>query len=94
MVYLIHALYFRQGFHHMGGLGAKAYSSRGKWYLQALMEVLQGLLLLWLCVVLCIAWWIGVSRFTDHRHNIDDILVSLFDLDQPRCGCCKDRRKS
>eukprot|EP00878_Enallax_costatus_P013785 GHUV01014417.1.p1 GENE.GHUV01014417.1~~GHUV01014417.1.p1 ORF type:complete len:370 (+),score=88.65 GHUV01014417.1:1172-2281(+) len=74
VVYLIHALYFRQGFYHMGGLGAKAYSSSGKWYQKIIMEALQGLLLLWLCVVLCIAWWIGVSRFTDHRHNIDDIL--------------------
>lgn len=77
VIYLVHALYFRQGFYHMGGLGPKASSISGKPYQKVVMELLQGLLLLWLCVVLCIAWWIGVSRFVDHRHNIDDILVRV-----------------
>jgi len=43
---------------------------------RVLKQVLQGLVMLWGLLVLVMAWFIGVSRYTDHRHNIDDILVS------------------
>jgi len=44
--------------------------------MRVLKELMQGLVIIWGCFVLCMAWFIGVSRYTDHRHNIDDILVS------------------
>lgn len=81
----------------MGGLDYKAYSSSSKPWQKVVMELLQGLLLLWMCVVLCIAWWIGVSRYTDHRHNIDDILVSSGSLQLMSTvplACCKRLQQS
>lgn len=71
ILYLTHALYFRGGYSYMGGLWRRG--ARSFWW-RALLELLQGLLMVWGFTVLCIAWWIGVSRYTDHRHNIDDIL--------------------
>ncbi|KAF8057151.1 PIG-K [Scenedesmus sp. PABB004] len=69
--YFVHALYLRGGYNYMGGMWDLA--RRGAaWRL--LTEVAQGLFIVWACTVLSIAWWVGVSRYTDHRHNIDDIL--------------------
>lgn len=35
----------------------------------------QGIFIIWGCFLMCIAWFVGISRFVDNRHNIDDILV-------------------
>eukprot|EP00775_Hariotina_reticulata_P007321 gene7321-7533_t len=70
VVYLFHALYWREGFHYMGGIWTRGSS----WWMRVLKELMQGLVIIWGCLVMCMAWFIGVSRYTDHRHNIDDIL--------------------
>lgn len=70
VLYLVHALYWREGLSYLGRING----NRG-WARRLLGEVLQGLFILWGFVVLSIAWCIGVTRFRDNRHNIDDILV-------------------
>lgn len=71
VLYFVHALYWRDGFRFMGSVWGS--NSCGRRFLG---EVLQGLFIVWGLAVLTIAWCIGVTRFRDNRHNIDDILVS------------------
>jgi uncharacterized membrane protein YhaH (DUF805 family) len=67
---MVHALYWREGMKYMGSLfGGRGCGRR------LLGEILQGLFIVWGLAVLSIAWCIGVTRFRDNRHNIDDILV-------------------
>lgn len=54
-------------------------------------EVLQALFIVWGLAVLSIAWCIGVTRFRDNRHNIDDILVSCGLLARVALGLPADR---
>jgi hypothetical protein len=69
-MYMVHALYWREGMKYMGSVfGGQGCGCR------FLGEILQGLFIVWGLVVLSIAWCIGVTRFMDNRHNIDDILV-------------------
>lgn len=81
VLYFVHALYWRDGWRFMGSLWGS--NSCGRRFLG---EVLQGLFIVWGLAVLSIAWCIGVTRFRDNRHNIDDILVSqrLMEPDQPQ----------
>eukprot|EP00882_Tetradesmus_deserticola_P033513 GHRQ01038287.1.p1 GENE.GHRQ01038287.1~~GHRQ01038287.1.p1 ORF type:complete len:260 (+),score=80.69 GHRQ01038287.1:126-905(+) len=53
VLYLVHGLYFRGGACYMGGLWQR--STRSVWW-RLLLELAQGLLMLWGCTVLCIAW--------------------------------------
>lgn len=71
MLYFVHALYWRDGMRYMGSIGRSRGCARS-----FLGEVLQGLFIVWGLTVVSIAWCIGVTRFRDNRHNIDDILVS------------------
>ena len=70
ILYFVHALYWREGLRYMGSVWGGGCGRR------FLGEVLQGLFIVWGLAVLSIAWCIGVTRFRDNRHNIDDILVS------------------
>lgn len=69
VLYFVHALYWRDGFRFMGSVWGS--SSCGRRFLG---ECLQGLFIVWGLAVLTIAWCVGVTRFRDNRHNIDDIL--------------------
>lgn len=72
VLYFVHALYWREGLSYMGGL----WSRRGCGG-RLLLEVLQGIFIVWGLAILAVAWCIGVSRYRDNRHNIDDILVCV-----------------
>jgi hypothetical protein len=41
-------------------------------------------MLTFLLLLLLRCRWVGVSRYTDHRHNIDDILVRA--VSRPACA--------
>jgi hypothetical protein len=76
VLYFVHALYWRDGY--MAGLWGK----QRRCGLRCAVEVAQGLFLVWGLALLAVAWCIGVSRYRDNRHNIDDILVRA--LSAPR----------
>lgn len=71
VLYFVHALYWRDGLRYM-----RSVSERKSCGMRFLGELLQGLFIIWGLGVVAIAWCIGVSRFRDNKHNIDDILVS------------------
>lgn len=69
--YLIWAGYIRGGDAAFMGLDKKTGWRGGRRYLR---ELGHGLYLMWMLLNFTFVWAVGVSRFTDNKHNISDIL--------------------
>ncbi|KAL3150399.1 hypothetical protein ABBQ32_000237 [Trebouxia sp. C0010 RCD-2024] len=69
--YLIWAGYIRGGDAAFMGLDKRTGWRGGRRYLR---ELGHGLYLMWMLLNFTFMWAVGVSRFTDNKHNISDIL--------------------
>ncbi|KAL0034590.1 hypothetical protein WJX79_009385 [Trebouxia sp. C0005] len=74
IIYLIWAGYIRGGDAAFMGLDKKTGWRGGRRYLR---ELGHGLYLMWMLLNFTFVWAVGVSRFTDNKHNISDEIDAL-----------------